>query len=485
MGYFDDVNGPTSAPVIKLAENEMTRIRVVPAPEHTKYGKATKQFQHSPPREQELLFGGYCSILCIGARSGCIFHDEPYKWKPQLKIPINVIEYEVDKSNRLTGNRFIKLWIIGPRILDGLKSQLAMNNIEMDAIANYDLFLKRSGSKQTTSYAVSIAPQTIEAQIEWNFPSQGDFGDDEYPFLVDFNKLFGFEEMTPSEQQTWLAERIEKGREKMTNGESTPELPGYALPPTSPSSFGAPAGGFAASLPPSFGSVIGDNVAKANHHQRPDPWGQGRTFGQLAPHELEHVVNTPGHHADDVKAAKALIAEASAPVAPPPAPAPQAPAPPPAAPGGFTTGNFAAASAPAATNGFAAPAPPANAPAAPFTAPAAAFPTGVVSGFPATPAPAAAPQAAPAPVGFPGVPAPAAVPVAALVNPKKLAVDTAIQNHRSHVLANHDDMRRFLGVWGVKSTAEATDEHLDQMAGVLAAPPAEIIPWLAQYPVPA
>ncbi len=203
MGFFDDVNGPASAPVVKLEAEEMVRLRIITAPEDTKYGKAKKFWQHSCPNEQTHLFGGFCSIMCIGDRNGCIFHEEPFKWSCTSKIPINVIEYEMDKQQRLTGARSVKLWVIGNRVYDSIVSQFAINCIPIENLGERDFIVRRAGTKQATSYTVNIAPSNVELQIDWNFPEiPNGFGDETYPFLVDFGKVYGFQEMTAPMKRT-------------------------------------------------------------------------------------------------------------------------------------------------------------------------------------------------------------------------------------------------------------------------------------------
>lgn len=273
-----------------------------PQLEGTKYGKGPLQrFVHWPPDDLKELIGNRAT-LCLGARKGCIFHQEPLKWNTNKSNYINVVVYEgVNKAGTQYKERKIIMFDCKSTLGDHIKAQCLSLQINPE---ERDWVLMRSGSgKNDTSYTATMMPSCIDGETIdlTEFPDQDLCADDEITAVIDPDKYNADSPMTPEAQTAWY-EQLVSDQEELNNwGDDATAKPKAGTtqrkPPTAPA--GAP-------------TAAAGKPATANGQQITLP---GAKRGPGRP---------PG---SGVKAAPPAAPKAAGKAAPPPAPKPAGPSP--------------------------------------------------------------------------------------------------------------------------------------------------------------
>lgn len=345
MGSWSNVgqkSGGSDLPILKIGESPV-RLRFIAGP--GKFEGPEERWQHWPPDSDS----NRSPVLCIGARSGCIFHQEPLKWVKasegggslKKSYLANVVVYEMDKGT-CTGR---KVYVLGGnQIYDQIAQQCAMLGVEAP---DYDWVIGKSGTGKQTKYTATMVPKALEpngidlSSLEDQNP---EWAAAENPKLIDFDKFEGFKKRTPQEQAAWFEGRTQ------SNDETTEETPAAAAttataPPAAPSTpppgsqsakpkinlppLNAPAAAPAAAAPPPPAPVaVAPPPAPAGPSQadidaakaKINSWNAGSAENV---EHLNYVLTTDGFDQAFKDAAKLLLSlgETTKAVAPPPAPA--------------------------------------------------------------------------------------------------------------------------------------------------------------------
>jgi hypothetical protein len=232
MGSWSQVGqkSDSNLPILKI-EGTPVRLRFIKG--EGKYEGPEERWQHWPPEGDT----NRSPVICIGARSGCIFHQAPIKWVKKGEdggarlakaYVTNVVVYEMDKG-KCVGRKVLVL--SGNQIYTDVAAQCAMLGVEA---SDYEWLIGKQGTGQTTKYTATmigvnmIEPNGVDlSTLEDQSP---EFADAKNPKLVDFDKFEGFKHRTPKQQEEWFAGRAIKGEEPV---EGTPAIENTA-PPSAP-----------------------------------------------------------------------------------------------------------------------------------------------------------------------------------------------------------------------------------------------------------
>lgn len=338
MGSWSNVGKSADGsglPLVKFGKDPV-RLRVIKGDEGTKYEGPEERWQHWPPESEA---GSRAPVLCIGQRQGCIFHSEPLMWqgggkgkdkdKGQLKKDylVNVVVYEMEGKE--CKGRSVQV-LKGNKIFQEMFNQAQLIGQEPDEI---DFIIKKEGEGLKTTYTVStianpktmIEPQGIDFST---LDPNEDFGDDDNPILIDFDKFEGYKHRTPKQQQEWFEARDKEAEEaaptdaepangKIGIGGAAPAAKPQTPPPAAPKK----------AAPPAAPAAKGPSAAEiAAAKKLINSWSDGAAEDADM---LNHVLKTDGFSEEYTDAATMLLGllEApAAPAAPPPAPKAAAPA---------------------------------------------------------------------------------------------------------------------------------------------------------------
>lgn len=237
MGSWSQVGQKSGSdlPILKIGETPV-RLRFISGP--GKFEGPEERWQHWPPDSDT----NRSPILCIGARSGCIFHQEPIKWVKasegggSLKKTYltNVKVYEMEKGQCVGAKVYV---LGGNQIYDSIAQQASMLGVDP---SDYEWVIGKTGTGKQTKYTATmigvnlIEPSGVDLSTLEDQPAE--WAADENPKLIDFDKFEGFKKRTPQEQMAWFDGRDNKGGDE--EEASTTTSTETVTPPAAPAPTG-------------------------------------------------------------------------------------------------------------------------------------------------------------------------------------------------------------------------------------------------------
>lgn len=140
-------------------------------------------------------------FLCIGAREGCIFHDEPLKFRSSKSYLMNVVVYPDGQVH----DRHVKI-LSANKIFESIFDQARVARIPLDSLVSHDVIVTKRGGGLRTVYDVSVLATTLEpgeVDLETLPDQEPSFACVENPKLVDYRLFESLQAMTPDEQGIW------------------------------------------------------------------------------------------------------------------------------------------------------------------------------------------------------------------------------------------------------------------------------------------
>ena len=340
-------------PFLKVERPTLIRFigtTIVPELEGTKYGEGPAQkWQHWAPDDLAEKIGGARGIQCCGVRDGCIFHQEPLKWRAGKQNIANVVVYEdFDVKKRTYTAKKIMVFQGGVMVFQQIRDQAEAVGRLDDIDAVYWL-ISKTGKGKDTSWTATMIVEDDKKPIDkdfdiMEFDEQPAYADANLPMLIDYDEFPGFEEQTPATQREWL-DKLLTSSEATPEGTEAPATQGTtdAAPPGppagAPGTAAAPAAGrkitLAGKNAPGAATPPPPPAAKAPPPP-PAPKGPSKaeveaavtlleSWNEGTSHNVEHlqyVIDTAGFSDDYKNAATLLLSlEGSKAPSPPPPPA--------------------------------------------------------------------------------------------------------------------------------------------------------------------
>lgn len=167
-------------------------------------------------------------------KKGCIFHADPLKWGSSKTNHVGVIEYVgYDVKKKKYDDVAILNFPIGVKLAGLIGEQLKAVGKDFDDIDTVEWIISKTGSEKATQWSATMLPDVLKDDFSLSeFPDQPNFGDDELPPLVDYDKFDEEKPTTAAGQRKWYDELI-AGSEGASDEETPPGPPAGAASATS------------------------------------------------------------------------------------------------------------------------------------------------------------------------------------------------------------------------------------------------------------
>jgi hypothetical protein len=214
MGWKDvGPGGSSSLPLLKV--DKPVRIRIIGGKscpdiaDSKKFADGAQQaWTHWAPDELAESLGGSRSTPCIDVKNGCIFHQEPLKWRSGKSNWVNIVVYEGADGRKMSyDSRKILVFTGGVKIFQQIFEQSNGMDLDPDEV---DWQISKSGKGRDTVWVATMIQKLMDETISLNeFEEQPEFADEEYPMLIDVFQFDAFaKDMTPATQREWYEKLV-------------------------------------------------------------------------------------------------------------------------------------------------------------------------------------------------------------------------------------------------------------------------------------